>query len=75
METGKIFSIEHPNTGAPDERGYYSINDKLKYAKKCDEIQRIEKAGEMAMVGWLQVIVNGEVIAEIKESVCDIYYA
>ena len=27
----------------------------------------------MAQINWFQIIKNGKIIAEIKESVCDIY--
>ena len=38
-----------------------------------EKINTIQKNGEMASIGWIQVIKGGKIIAEIKESVCDIY--
>jgi (p)ppGpp synthase/HD superfamily hydrolase len=48
----------------------------LSYAigKNADKINIITKNGEMAEITWFQVIKDGKVIAEIKESVCHIFY-
>ena len=62
-----IKSIHYPNTAIGTEQGHYIIGE------TCDEIKQISKNGEMASVNWFQVIRNNQVIAEIKESVCDIY--
>jgi hypothetical protein len=33
----------------------------------------ITKNGEMGLINWIQVINHGEVIAEIRESNCNLY--
>jgi hypothetical protein len=65
---GKIQKIYFPNSVADSEQAYYTVGT------TCDEIREINKNGEMALVGWLQVIKDGSVIAEIKESVCDLFF-
>lgn len=49
--------------------------DKTRYEKKnwCSII-RIEKNWEMARVWWFQIFKDWIKIAEIKESICDIYF-
>jgi hypothetical protein len=64
-----ITGIEFPNTISGEQTSYYKVGS------TCDEIKYFEKSGEMAMIGWFKVIKKGEVIAEIKESVCNIYGA
>ena len=63
----EITQISYPNTVADIDRYFYE--KKLGY-----EIKRTEKNGEMASIGWFEIYKQGELIAEIKESVCDIYY-
>ena len=63
-----IKEIRFPNTAVDGEQSFYSIE------KGCSEIRYISKNGEMASVGWFQVLKGDDIIAEIKESVCDIYY-
>lgn len=65
---GKINSIQFPNN-CSDVQGGCSIS-----ADENTQINRMEKSGEMADIGWFQIIRNGSVFAEIKESVCNIYY-
>jgi hypothetical protein len=61
--------IEFPNTAQSQEDfGYYEIG------KGCDKIRRFYKNGEMASICWFEIIKNGQRIAEIKESVCNVYY-
>ena len=64
----KIKSIEFPNTATSIDAMIYTVD------KGCDEIKKITKAGEMANVAWFEVWKDGDIIAEIKESVCNIYY-
>lgn len=65
----KIKTIWFPNTHI--DQSSFSTSETLK-------IERIEKNGEMARIGWFQIseLKDGEwkVTAEIKESVCDINY-
>ena len=63
----KIREIRFPNTVNDSDQVCYSVDH------SCDEILEITKNGELASVGWFQIIKDGEVIAEIKESVCDIF--
>jgi len=69
----KVTSIEFPNTSDENTRERYSINSIS--ISKVDDIKRVTKAGEMANIGWFEVWKNGKLLAEIKESVCNIYYA
>lgn len=64
----KISSICFPNTVWADEQNVYDV-------RKGYRFERIEKAGEMANICWFQVFDKaGDLVAEIKESVCNIYY-
>lgn len=36
--------------------------------------ERITKNGEMASINWIQVIENGRVILEVRESDCVLYF-
>lgn len=64
-----VKEIGYPNTSPNHEQfNYYTVG------RNCDEISIIQKNGEMTKVNWFQIIKNGEVIAEIKESVCNIYF-
>jgi hypothetical protein len=62
-----IKSIYYPNTVKGSEQSIFTIG------KNCDEIKTIPKGGEMGIIQWFQIIKNNKIIAEIKESVCDIY--
>lgn len=44
------------------------------FTEQVDEIRRVQKNGEMATVEWFEIVKDGEVIAEIKESVCNVLY-
>jgi len=61
-----ITSIVYPN----------NIEDANIYDTKrnCDEIRPIFKNWEMAAVWWFEIIKDWKIIAEIKESICNIYY-
>jgi hypothetical protein len=71
----KIAEIRFPNTSL-QQRQYTVGNDDSDwdYAFYCHEIREIMKPGEMAMIKWFQVIRDGKVIMEVKESICDIYF-
>lgn len=65
-----ISSIEFPNTVIDSEKTYCIVGE-----RDVKEIRPIMKAGEMSGIQWLQVVdVHGFVVAEIKESVCNVYY-
>ena len=64
----KIRQIFFPNTEKNENAYGYKIG------MDCDEIKLIKKNGEMAEVNWLQIIKDNKVIAEIKESICNVYY-
>lgn len=66
-----ISQIEFPNTVEDDAKTFYIVGDKY---NNIDEIRPIMKSGEMAGIQWFQVIKDGMVISEIKESVCNVYY-
>ena len=64
-----VKQIGYPNTSqSHEEVNYYTVGS------NCDEINIIQKNGEMAKVNWFQIIKGEEVIAEIKESVCNVYF-
>lgn len=62
-----IKEISFPNTTEGCNRSCFIVGI------SCDEIRQITKNGEMAGIAWFQIIKDGKVIAEIKESVCDIF--
>jgi hypothetical protein len=64
----QLIQITFPNTADEEHQSYYSVPN------SCDEIRIDFKNGEMASITWFQIIKNGKVIAEIKESVCNKYY-
>ena len=78
----KINAIYYPNTESMNGElivGYYINENKapmtsLKNTVPVDEINRFEKTGDNAPIGWFEIISNKKVIAEIKESICNIYY-
>lgn len=61
-----ISSIRFPNTVAD--------TDKTSYNNKNCEIKEIWKNWEMWPIKWFEVIRDWKTIAEIKESICDIYF-
>ena len=63
----KITSISFPNNATEEHQTSYTVG------RGCDEIQKFVKNGEMAVVGWISIIKGNKAIAEIKESVCNIY--
>jgi len=64
----EIKQIAYPNTIASNEQSFFTVGS------NCDRIEEVFKSGEMASITWFAVIKSENVIAEIKESVCDIYY-
>ena len=64
----KIRQIFFPNTEKNENAYGYKVG------VHCDEIKLIKKNGEMAEVNWLQIIKDNKVTAEIKESICNVYY-
>lgn len=63
-----ITQISFPNNTEFENQSIYKIG------KGCDEINCIFKNGEMALICWFEIIKDGKKIAEIKESVCNIYF-
>ncbi len=63
----KIIEIRHPNTIQKDLQTSYGYYEGFRFEKIC-------KNGEMALINWFRVFKNDNLILEIKESVCDIYY-
>ncbi len=63
----KIRQIAFPNTVSDTEKMFYE-------SKQGYTFKYIMKAGEMAGIAWIQVLKDDQLIAEIKESVCDIYF-
>ena len=62
-----VTRIAFPNTVKDDDKTWYSTG------KYVDEIIYFTKNGEMASIGWFSIVKDNKVIAEIKESVCDVY--
>ncbi len=62
-----IREIWFPNTVKDEDKCFYST--KLWY-----EFKFIFKNWEMAQIKWIEVLKDWKLVAEIKESVCDIFY-
>lgn len=65
----KLIEIRFPNTVADYEQGSYKIGN-----NGVTKIEEIYKAGEMANIRWYAVFKGKDLVAEIKESVCDLFY-
>lgn len=63
----KIKQIEFPNNVSGEDIMCYTTDG------GC-EIKEIYKNGEMSMITWFEISKDGKKIAEIKESVCNIYF-
>ena len=70
-----IHTIYFPNTESECDLHCYSTrpSDVYVHPKSVDKFKLIQKNGEMGLINWIQVIKDNKVIAEIKESVCNIY--
>lgn len=66
MEENNIRQIGFPNTVADTDKCFYTVQSGYSFT-------RFSKNGEMASTGWIMVHKDGKDVAEIKESVCDIY--
>lgn len=64
----EIKQIRYPNTVSSEFQNVYTVGENV------DEIKYISKNGEMASIAWFEIYKDGELLSEIKESVCDIYY-
>lgn len=65
-----ITRIDFPNTVEDSAQTSYIVGK-----NKIIEIKPIMKAGEMSSIQWFQIInMTGYVVAEIKESICNVYY-
>lgn len=69
-----ITVIEFPNTVEDEAKTFYTVKTDDEPNGNVDEIRPIMKAGEMSGIQWFQVIKDGYIIAEIKESVCNVYF-
>lgn len=69
-----ITRIEYPNNSEHEDFvvSWQTKQFSSSYSN-CDELRLIQKNGEMALINWIQVIKDNKIIAEIKESVCNIY--
>lgn len=63
----KLTQISFPNTVQDSERSFFTKKDNIYF-------QGIMKGGEMAGIQWIQVWEGSLLKAEIKESVCDLFY-
>lgn len=63
----KLISIAHPNTVADSQKAWYT--EKNGYSFKY-----IMKSGEMSGIAWIEVYQNDKLVAEVKESVCDLFF-
>lgn len=66
-EYKKITSISFPNTAEQPDRMVYRVVSGCSF--EC-----VMEAGEMAGIAWIAVFKDGEKVAQIKQSVCDIYF-
>ena len=63
-----IKEIRFPNTTTEENQTCYKVG-----FSGVSEIIPIMKNGEMAGIQWFQVVQDGKIIAEIKESVCNVF--
>lgn len=64
----EIQQISFPNTSLThDEMNWYRKEAGCTF-------RIIEKNGEMASINWIEISKDGKVVAEIKESVCNLYF-
>lgn len=63
----QLTSISFPNTSFGDDRCGFSVKNGYNF-------ELIRKNGEMASINWIRVTKDDKIIAEIKESVCDLYF-
>jgi hypothetical protein len=65
----EIKSIEYPNTGCPtaDMHHYGNTMDSWRF-------EQVMENGEMAGISWIAVFKNDKKVAQIKQSVCNIYF-
>lgn len=61
-------SIWFPNTAIDSEQGSFEEG------RSCDRIVTDFRNWENALVNWFLVYKDDKLIAEIKESVCNIFY-
>jgi hypothetical protein len=62
----KLTRIEFPNTAVG--------MDLCSYSKPTVSFKGIIKNGEMAGIQWIQIYEGEKLIAEIKESICNLFY-
>lgn len=67
-----IKEIRFPNNIEGENQNSYRLKTEQR-PNGVDEIRPIMKSGEMAGIQWFEIIKDNKIIAEIKESVCDIY--
>lgn len=67
MQQRQIKSISFPNTVLDSEASYYQSSSGYSF-------EYVEKNGEMAPVRWIAVSKGGQLVAEVKESVCNTYF-
>lgn len=65
-----ILGIEFPNSGDPVNGSAYGVGK-----MGVTEIKRIDKKGPMDFEPWFQILQGEVVLAEIKESTCNVYYS
>ena len=66
-EYENIASISFPNTVADQDAGWYNSPD--------HSFQLIMEAGEMAGIAWIGVYKDGKKVAQIRQSVCNVYFS
>lgn len=65
----KIDGISFPNTVKDDEANFITVG-----SNGVTEIVPILKSGEMSGIQWFQIYKGDLLVAEIKESVCNVFY-
>ena len=66
-EYENIKSISFPNTVADSDKAFYQTTSGHRF-------EQVLENGEMAHVSWIAVYKDDKKIAQIKQSVCDIYF-
>jgi uncharacterized membrane protein len=67
MEEQTLKRIDYPNNAVGVDVNSYSEKDGFSFKYTL-------KNGEMAAINWIQVYRENVLVAEIKESICSLYY-
>lgn len=69
MNDKQVKEIAFPNTISDEGKSYYTVGK-----NGVTEIKQVYQNGEMASIDWFEIYQGEELIAEIKKSICNVYY-